>query len=407
MQEMKQVKQVCGDGCIVQKQHSFTSGFYTWTIVDFLKICEKVQNPLTSTTWTSLQIKSPVFRLCGHDWKLEFHPFGCSSSEVGFASLFLQNYDKDVSIHVVTSLAIITRYGQEIGNTKTSIDSLLPTKHRGWSKFIQNEILFSPSSIGYENLYHRETELVIQCKISFSGAELGKIIWDKPQHTRLSQQMGGLLDRPCHSDIVFSLDGKQLEAHRAILSIRSPVFSAMFSSGMKESKEKVIVIEDAKFQDFKRMIYFIYTGNFPFGLKGPTQKDEKERKEKKMKKEAGQVENLLVLSHRYEIMDLVKICELELESHLTAKNANHFLQLATTMQLNNLKKKAFEFMQKQFSELTDKENLEKTSPEVLQQVIQLLQGSKKRSRESNSVSESTTSLDDDEKEPSSKKPHTL
>jgi hypothetical protein len=45
-------------------------------------------------------------------------------------------------------------------------------------------------------------------------------------------------------DVVFELHGKQIYAHKVILSARSQYFAAMFGSEMIESKQYVLPIMD-------------------------------------------------------------------------------------------------------------------------------------------------------------------
>ncbi len=49
-------------------------------------------------------------------------------------------------------------------------------------------------------------------------------------------------------------------SHRSLLSARSPVFAAMFGSGMKEAKTGHVRIEDANPDTFQRFLKFLYTG---------------------------------------------------------------------------------------------------------------------------------------------------
>ncbi|XP_044021037.1 speckle-type POZ protein-like [Aphidius gifuensis] len=65
-------------------------------------------------------------------------------------------------------------------------------------------------------------------------------------------------------DIVLEVDGKELKAHKMILSIKSPVFSAMFDhESMKESRDNRVVIEDMDADVVKQMLEYIYTGKTP------------------------------------------------------------------------------------------------------------------------------------------------
>ena len=60
------------------------------------------------------------------------------------------------------------------------------------------------------------------------------------------------------SDVMFVVEGKPVPALKAFLSVKSRVFSAMFSEEFKESKDKEIVIEDTTYEAFKTFIRFLY-----------------------------------------------------------------------------------------------------------------------------------------------------
>ena len=60
--------------------------------------------------------------------------------------------------------------------------------------------------------------------------------------------------------MTFMVDGKELKAHKAILTARSPVFAAMFEHDCKEKQESKVEIIDFSFEAFKELLKFVYTG---------------------------------------------------------------------------------------------------------------------------------------------------
>ena len=59
------------------------------------------------------------------------------------------------------------------------------------------------------------------------------------------------------SDVVFVVEGQTIPALKSFLSVKSRVFSAMFSGNFKESKDKEIVIEDTTYEAFNSIIRFL------------------------------------------------------------------------------------------------------------------------------------------------------
>lgn len=64
-----------------------------------------------------------------------------------------------------------------------------------------------------------------------------------------------------YSDVFLKCDDKVFSAHRAILATRSPVFSAMFRSDMKEAREQCVEIRDIKPDVLEKLLCYVYTGN--------------------------------------------------------------------------------------------------------------------------------------------------
>ena len=60
------------------------------------------------------------------------------------------------------------------------------------------------------------------------------------------------------SDVIFKVEGQSLPAMKAILSLKSKVFRAMFSGDFRESKDKEVVIEDTTYKAFEIFIRFLY-----------------------------------------------------------------------------------------------------------------------------------------------------
>ena len=89
-------------------------------------------------------------------------------------------------------------------------------------------------------------------------------------------------------EFVFVGEKETLCAHRFILSARSPVFAAMFTSDMLESKTGRVEIKDVDVNLFKHFLKFIYTG--------------------KLETSARNLD-LLALADKYEIETLRELCQ--------------------------------------------------------------------------------------------------
>ncbi|XP_044021024.1 speckle-type POZ protein-like [Aphidius gifuensis] len=133
------------------------------------------------------------------------------------------------------------------------------------------------------------------------------------------------------SDIVLEVDGKELKAHKMILSIKSPVFSAMFDhESMKESRDNRVVIKDIDVDVVKQMMEYIYTG------KTPSKIDDC-------------VHDLIGAAVKYQIDDLREICENNLMERMTVDNAVDTLIVADRYDAKELKNKVVEFIKQNVS----------------------------------------------------------
>ena len=68
------------------------------------------------------------------------------------------------------------------------------------------------------------------------------------------------LDQSCDVILVVE-DGKEVKAHRRVLSEASPFFEKLFNSDMKESKEGMVRLEMFSESVMRTTLEFIYTGS--------------------------------------------------------------------------------------------------------------------------------------------------
>ena len=96
--------------------------------------------------------------------------------------------------------------------------------------------------------------------------------------------------------------------------IRSPVFDKMLKSGMKETHDRTVEIEDATMETVATMVYYMYTGKVR--MFSNHRRHLLEHWETYIK-----YEELLVLANKYEVLELVKHCGSEVAKALTKENA--------------------------------------------------------------------------------------
>lgn len=111
------------------------------------------------------------------------------------------------------------------------------------------------------------------------------------------------------------------------LSARSPVFERMFSGCFRETKDSVQEIKEIEADVFKHFLSFCYAGrlesaNFP-------------------------AQELILVADRYQMPDLVRLCEIELLRNLNSKNAMEIFFLVSHIPCyTQLKETAFKLLQR-------------------------------------------------------------
>ncbi|XP_044015086.1 speckle-type POZ protein-like [Aphidius gifuensis] len=166
--------------------------------------------------------------------------------------------------------------------------------------------------------------------ISIKVVRVLKSLPTKINHPSISG-LPSYLENERFSDIILEVDGKEFKAHKMILSLKSPVFSAMFDhESMKESRDNRVVIKDIDADVVKQMLEYIYTGKTPSKINDC-------------------VHDLIGAADKYHIDDLREICENNLMEKLTVDNAVHTLIVADRYDAKELKTKVVEFIKQNVS----------------------------------------------------------
>lgn len=76
--------------------------------------------------------------------------------------------------------------------------------------------------------------------------------------------LGHLLETKAFCDFTIKTAGESFRVHRAILAARSPVFGAMFSAGLKESKNDLVELDDVDAESMRIFLRYIYTDKLEF-----------------------------------------------------------------------------------------------------------------------------------------------
>ncbi|XP_044582700.1 speckle-type POZ protein B-like [Cotesia glomerata] len=119
------------------------------------------------------------------------------------------------------------------------------------TELLENKQKFLPNNeltVGIELTEFLETEKIITVPM-------------KTSRHQLTIDLKDVLESKAGSDVVLLVGDKKILAHKVILTIRSPVFAAMFSHQLKENKENEITIPDMDPEVCEKLLEYIYTEN--------------------------------------------------------------------------------------------------------------------------------------------------
>lgn len=163
-----------------------------------------------------------------------------------------------------------------------------------------------------------------------------------------------LLDNKDYSDVTFIVEDKKMYSHKAILTVRSPVFQAMFQHDMKEKQSNLVRIDDIRYDVMQEVFRFIYTGKVD-------QIDDK-------------VKELFVAADKYTIVGLKNLCEKNLYARLDVENAIEYLSLASMCNAVALKKSIIKFIvsHDNLDELSKKPEFKQLHPDIMFDIIRAI-----------------------------------
>ncbi|XP_075153433.1 protein roadkill-like [Haematobia irritans] len=175
--------------------------------------------------------------------------------------------------------------------------------------------------------------LTILCKINIVSdlldngfnSEIENCNATESTESRLFSDMSKLLYTGKFSDITLTVDGKELKAHKNILSLRSEVFAAMFDyDELKENTSNCIIIEDLHYDIACEMLRFIYSN--------------------KSSNLDVMALDLLAAADKYALKELKRLCELSLYRNIAIDTVLPILVYADRHSSFTLKLWTFHFI---------------------------------------------------------------
>ncbi|XP_057318380.1 speckle-type POZ protein B-like [Microplitis mediator] len=169
-----------------------------------------------------------------------------------------------------------------------------------------------------------------------------------------------LYDSKINSDVIFVVGNQKFNAHKIILSARSPVFLAMFTHEMKEKRDNEVTIPDIEPEIFNKLLEFIYTDDI-----------------NNLDMDAA---SLLEAANKYQLLKLKSLCEESLFKSASINNAIELMILADLHNANQLFERVLELIIKNIEDVIETPEykiLEASQPLLLSKLIKKLATSMK------------------------------
>uniref|UniRef100_A0AC35EWT2 BTB domain-containing protein n=1 Tax=Panagrolaimus sp. PS1159 TaxID=55785 RepID=A0AC35EWT2_9BILA len=150
-------------------------------------------------------------------------------------------------------------------------------------------------------------------------------------------------------DVTFDIDGKKLLAHKYKLSMNSPTFNSMLSERWI-SKNDSIKIENYGFEDFKRFLTFLYSGQCFLTDQN--------------------IFNMVDIAEFYGVKVFKKACDRYLSKmQYSSENVFQLFELSDKYSLERLKKSLNAFISKDFGSFIKSEGFQHLSKSVMKDIV--------------------------------------
>ncbi|TGZ51688.1 Protein roadkill [Temnothorax longispinosus] len=317
---------------------------FEWTIENF-SLC--YLNTLKSSTFPEGVNKEitwclEMHGLCTDYLSLTLSLVSCRASQVVNAKYKFSILNAKKEEKEITESDDILRY--------THKDTILVKSHC-YKQFVRRDFLLDEV-----NGLLPDDKLTIFCEISVF--DYVRSSYDPVTIPFKPDNVGLLLfENPEFSDITVRVDGREIQAHKAILDVQSDYFSRMLKSKMSETQNNYVTIEDIDYETVREMLRFMYTGKV----------ENLEDLEK--------IINLFFAADKYELTELKVMCEKTLSTRITVEYAAEILKFTDLFRADDLKAEALNFIKSHLTDVLNTEgykSLANSHPHLMLETLQAL-----------------------------------
>ncbi|GER24832.1 ARM repeat protein interacting with ABF2 [Striga asiatica] len=181
------------------------------------------------------------------------------------------------------------------------------------------------------NSKHQRDSSMALCRLANKSKSLSPIDTAPPSpipQVYLGEQF---VNNPTLSDVTFLVEGKQFYAHRICLLASCDAFRAMFDGGYRERDAKDVEIPYIRWDIFKLMMRYIYTGSVDVSL--------------------DIAQELLMAADQYLLQGLKHLCEYAIAQDISVENVSIMIELSEAYNALSLRHACILFILEKFDNL--------------------------------------------------------
>ncbi|XP_010891066.1 kelch-like protein 38 [Esox lucius] len=169
---------------------------------------------------------------------------------------------------------------------------------------------------------------------------------DKEQPSLLSTQLNRLRKERVLTDVLLCSDNTEVACHRNVLASSSPYFTAMFCHNFRESQQQKVRLKGISSGILSGIVDYVYTGSVVITM--------------------DTVLPMMQAASMFQYTRLFEACSHFLQEQLSPENCLSMIRLSDILQCGSLKEKAREMAVRNFSDVSNSEDLcEMSLPELM------------------------------------------
>lgn len=223
---------------------------FTWKIGQFSIWLEHVEGLQQSAAFPN----DPTEKL---QWCLQFKPKSRDANE--YCSLYLKLIKSTGFPNIIKAnftLSFVNSNGTTLLKMSSKEVKFQEESRFGWRKAVLATLL---EKVMPEDVLEIKCSIEARPEIVTKSVKTSLIKLPHALPSSFSKDLETLVGGDKFGDVALIVGEETLQAHKSILTARSPVFAAMFEHNMQEAAQNCVVIEDVDPTVFKALLRYIYS----------------------------------------------------------------------------------------------------------------------------------------------------